>query len=317
MGIKRLVVSLALLFIVAPASAAHAQRVALLPVSGTNLHEGYLQATQDFLRGHLEATGRFQVITVPGPPRAQEVDAGEAVTRAREVGADIAVVCHVARLGATARIRLVAYDARSGQMIHTDTMSAGSPDDIDPALARLARGLAEGKPASETADIHTVTEKEADPLLKQQATSVFGVRIGVVSPVTRAEDGSAGLPGMGVFWLYDVRTFLADVSIDFHSKDGEGDFTVALGAYYPFSQRNTTFYAGGGLRYGTSDYGDDVDGGSGVSFFASGGVLLGRLSTVQLRGEASYFVNMFEETSADKNESARGSGLILSVGIGF
>jgi hypothetical protein len=111
-----------------------------------------------------------------------------------------------------------------------------------------------------------------------------------------------------------VRSFLADITLDYHTSGGEGDFSVALGAYYPFSRTNTTPYIGGGLRYGYADYG--YDGGWGVSAVGSVGVLFGRLSTVQLRGEASFFFNMFEEENFE-GERARSAGLLVSAGIGF
>ena len=311
MLIKNILISSALLL--ATTSVAHADRVALMPTSGVNVHEGYLQATHAVAQGYLEKAG-YEVVTIGGPHATMEPDYSTAVTAGRQVSARYVVVVHMARLGNSAKVKLTAYDAASGQVAYRDQLDAANPDDIDPVLARLVRGMATGQPASDTGDINTVTAKEADPLRKRKATNVFGLRIGVVMPTTRPDGGEEqGLPGMGLFWMYDVRTFLAEVATDFHAKDGEGDFTVSIGAYYPFSKDNTTAYAGGGLRYGMADYGGGSD--SGISAYAALGALMGRLSTVQLRGEVAFFINLFENGPTEAK--ATSTGLLVNAGIGF
>jgi hypothetical protein len=309
--LKTVLISTALL--VGVPGAARADRVALMPTSGVNVHEGYLAATHAVAQGHLEKAG-FEVVTIGGPHATMEPDYNTAVTAGRQVSARYTVVIHMARLGSSAKVKLTAYDTASGRVSYRDQLDAANPDDIDPVLARLVRGMATGQPASDTADIETVTQKEADPLRKRKATNVFGIRIGVVLPTTRPEDGDEpGLPGMGLYWMYDVRTFLAEVATDFHAKGGEGDFTVSIGAYYPFSRENTTAYAGGGLRYGMASYGGDS--GTGISAYGAVGALLGRLSTVQLRGEAAFFMNLFQ--NGDSGAEATSTGVLINAGIGF
>ena len=299
------------------------ERVALLPASGTNVHEGYLQAAQDFLRAHLETTGTFQVFMVPGKVGAAEVQPYEAAGRGKELGADLAAVLHISRLGNTARCRLAVYDTETATLIHLDEMAAGSPDDLDKVLKRLAQGMATGQRAAASAGIDTVTDKEAQALLKMTATSLFGIKIGAVTPVSRAGEGGSAIPGAGVYWMYDARTFLAEVAFDFHylgvdDGDSNHDYSFGLGAYYPFSRANTAPYAGLAVRYGRAAYSNGVNasGGTGVSLHLTGGVLIGRLSNVQLRGEASLFVNTFEETD-EMGSASRANGIVFSAGLGF
>ncbi|MCG8417831.1 MAG: hypothetical protein MJE77_07795 [Proteobacteria bacterium] len=319
-SVKRILIYTALLSLLTPAlaRAQKRDRIALLPVSGTNVHEGYLQATQDFLRAHLESTGTFEVALIAGANSTREIMSYEAVGRAREIGAIVAVVVHVSRLGSTARVRLAAYDVKTAYMVHVDEMAAESPEDLDKVLKRLAIGLATGKKAHQVAEIDTVTQKEADALLKQKATNVVGMKIGAVTPVSRAGEGETALPGLGLFWLYDARSFLADISVDFHYKSGDGDISIGLGAYYPFNKSNTTPYLGLAVRYGRAGYtaGSESRGGTGVSVHATFGVLIGRLSTVQLRGETSFFVNTFDEEDSFGMKS-RANGVVVSAGIGF
>lgn len=334
-SMKRVLVFLATASILATATAsgvAEAQegapppqreRVALLPASGTNVHEGYLQAAQDFLRAHLETTGTFQVFMVPGKVGANEVQPYEAAGRGKELGADLAVVLHIARLGNTARCRLAVYDTQTATLIHLDEMAAGSPDDLDKVLKRLAQGMATGRRAADSAEIDSVTDQEAEALLKMTATSLFGIKISAVTPVSRAGEGESAIPGAGVYWMYDARTFLAEVAFDFHYRsiedgDSNHDYSFGLGAYYPFSRANTAPYAGLAVRYGRAAYtnGQEASGGTGVSLHLTGGLLIGRLSNVQLRGEASLFVNTFDETDEMGNTS-RANGIVVSAGLGF
>lgn len=313
---RRLLAFLVLLAGTLGATAAHAaDRIAVLPVAGVNIHEGYAAAAQQLTRDALQAGG-FEVIAIPGPGGTIEPTPQQAIGTAQQNGARFAIVVQVTRLSATAKVKLVGYDGATGQMVYVASLSAGTPDDLDKVLTRLVQGFATGKPPTETAEIDTVTQQEADPYLKQKATQVFGVRMSVVAPLNRP-DGSdqGGLPGLGIFWLYDVRSFLADVSLDFHSKENEGDFTVALGAYYPFSRTNTTLYAGGGIRYGAADYGAESQ--SGIGGFAGLGVLFGRLSTVQVRGEVMYFQNLFSSTNDEGSDGVHTGGIMASAGIGF
>ncbi len=308
---KQLLISTALLLAIP--TAAHAERVALMPTSGVNVQEGYLAATHAVAQGYLEKAG-YEVVTIAGPHAQMEPDYNTAIAMGRQTGARYTVVVHLARLGSSAKVKLTAYDNATGQVAYRDQLDAATPDDIDPVLARLVRGMATGQPASDTGDINTVTQKEEKPLRKRKATNTFGVRIGVVMPTSRPDAGDdTGIPGMGLFWMYDVRTFLAEIATDFHATSDEGDFTISIGAYYPFSKDNTTAYAGGGLRYGMADYGGAS--GSGISAYGALGILMGRLSTVQLRGEADFFVDLFQ--NGPDGEKVTSTGVIINAGIGF
>jgi hypothetical protein len=297
---------------------ARAESAALLPVSGVNVHEGYLAAASSVARDHLEQNG-YAVVVAPGAPGAVEMAGADAVSQARAMGARFGVVVHVTRLGASAKVKLTAYDATSNMVSYRGMLTALTPEDLDVVMARLVKGMSTGQPPQDTADIETVTEKESGALNKVQATSVFGVRMSGVMPLNSPDGAGDGMPGLGVFWLYDVRTFLADISLDFHAKDDNGDFMVSLGAYYPFSRDNTTMYAGGGLRYGVTEYGGE--GGTGMAAYGAFGLLFGRLSTVQVRGELALFQNFFREReindTGDLVDSSRNTGVLLSGGLGF
>jgi hypothetical protein len=305
--------AIAIALAVAAPLAAAAERVALLPATGSNVNEGYLSSSTDVLRAHLERTGKFQVAIVQSPaPPGVEPTWTQAAESARAIQADLAVTLRIARLGGSGLVRLAAYRP-DGSVVHTDELTAATPEDLDTVLRRLADGLAAGKPAAAVAQIDTVTQKESAPHLKMEATNVFGLRFGGAYATDGGPDGNgAWMAGGGIFWLYDARSFLAEVTFDIMGNDfGDDLVSLGIGAYYPFSRDNTSLYVGGGLGYSWFDSGRG--GGSGLGVRLGGGLLFGRLSSVQLRADFGWWFNTFEETYS----TGVANGPYLSLGVGF
>ena len=300
-----------------------ARRVAVLPVSGVNIHVGYLEAAHDILRDHLMSTRQFDVVNVPGAPPAQELSPQEAVALGRPSQAELVVVTHIVRLAGKSRVRVTAFRTADASLAHTDSMmTAGGPDDLDPVLKRLAVALATGKPVATTGEIDSVTQDESDPYLKQTATKTFGVRLGAMIPVNGPGE-VATATGIGLFWLYDAREFMGEVWGDFTHSSSRSVTTLNLGiaGYYPFTRRNVTPYIGGGGAWSSVD---GSGSGSGMRLHAAGGVLIGRLWTVQARAELGYFFNLFKTSNTLPNDSglvattsSYGHGPMLTVGLGF
>jgi hypothetical protein len=287
--------------------------IAVAPVSGVNVHQGYLDASGDVFAGYLRATGAYQAFVVPGEGGRQELTGVDAAALGQSANANAVAVLHITRLGSAATIRLAMYEA-GGALSHTDQLKAATPDDMDKVLARLAKGVATGKPAKENADIETVTQHEGRALTKQAANSSWGIKIGMLVPTESA--GSVDpVPGLGVFWLYDARSFLAEVDIGFHTGDDAGDFYVGLGGFVPLARTNLTPYVGGNVRWIAAEYGGS--GGSGIQLAGGGGLLIGRLSTVQFRADLQYFLNTFEETNYKNDESSVSHGLSFNLGVSF
>ena len=320
---KQLLCCCAIFLTTAPAWADPApppnQKVALAPISGTNVHPAYLDAARDILKEHLLASGRFIVVTLPGESGAAELAPEEAIAQARAVGADMVLITHLARLSGTGRLRLTAYRVSTGAVAYTDGIGvAGGPDDLDPALKRLAVSFASGKPAAQNTDIESVTQRQSDQLIKETATKIFGVRVGMMVPFNRPPgQGDGPLPGLGLFWLYDARSFMGEVALDLHTGNGATNFSIGIGGYYPFSRENFTPYLGGSAAYAFGDHGN------GLRLQPTFGFLFGRVSTVQFRGEIGYFINTFGERALDPNtrlntgDSYYSHGPQLSVGLGF
>ncbi len=303
-----------LILAIATPSIAHAKPViAVAPVSGINVHQGYLDASGDVFAGHLRATGAYQALVIPGEGGRHELSAAAAKALGNSINASAVAVLHVTRLGSAATIRLSIYEA-NGALSHTDQLKALTPDDMDKVLARLAKGVATGEPAKHNADIETVTEQEGRPLARMAVNSTWGIKIGMLVPAKSVGSVDA-LPGIGVYWLYDARSFLAEVDVGFHNGQNASDIYLGIGGFVPLSRGNVTPYLGGNLRWIAAEYGGS--GGSGLQLAGGGGVLLGRLSTVQFRADLQYFLNTFRERSYKNDDETMAHGLSFNLGISF
>jgi hypothetical protein len=309
--------AIAVLLLLASSRARAAQRVAVLPVSGVNIHAGYLEAAHDILRDHLMSTRNFEVVNVPGSPPDHELTPQEAVELGRPSQSQMVLVTHIVRLAGKSRVRVTAFRTADGSLAHTDSMmTAGGPDDLDPVLRRLAVAFATGKPVAATGEIDSVTQNESDPYIKQTATKTFGLRLGALIPVNRPGD-VAPATGIGLFWLYDAREFMGEVWADFFHSSSESitTFDLGIGGYYPFTRTNVTPYIGGGAAWSAANLGGG--GSSGARLHVGGGILVGRLWTVQFRAELGYFFNLYSTQDPDRTSSSYGHGPMLTLGLGF
>jgi hypothetical protein len=151
----------------------------LLPATGANVTPGELEAATDVLRSQIERTGRYVVVMGVAPTVELEPNAADAI-RPRALGARLAATLRVSRLGAVGIARLAVYAVEGGVMpVHLDELPVRGADDLEPALQRLAEGLARGTAAPGVAQIDTVTEREADPGLYKQRTAsrMIGMRL--------------------------------------------------------------------------------------------------------------------------------------------
>jgi len=307
-----------------------AERVAVFPVPGSNVHPAYQQTAQDLFKDYLTETGKYAVVDVPASTGTEPADATQAVEAGRVAGADLVMLVRLTHLQSNFRVRLTVYQVATKAMVYADSLgSTGGPDQLDPVVARLVKGFAKGERAGGNAEIDTVTQKEADPYLKEVATKTFGLRLGAILPFNRPGGGVEAGPGLGLFWMYDAREYMAEVFVDFVSSSASGGndkvqaFDVGLGLYRPFGRKNVVPYAGGGVAYSVTNFGGA--GANGLRFHGAFGVLFGRLSSVQLRGELGYFVNAYQEAAYSSYDLPTGAsnskylshGPMLMVGIGF
>jgi hypothetical protein len=296
--------------------ASAAELVVVLPATGSNIHPGHLAAATDVLRVQLEKAG-YRLAPMPeGAPSPQEPTPAQAGEAAAKAGAALAITLRIARLGTNAVARIGAYQP-DGKLVRSDELTAASPEDLEAVLRRLALSIATGRSAKELAELDSVTERETDPYLKYVATHLFGIKLGAFFVQDRADPvtASKSLNGGGVFWMYDARWYIAEVAVDLQKGEGDSLFSVGIGAYYPFTRGTVAPYLGGGLAYTWADHGG-VDG-EGIAFRAGGGLIVGRLSTVQFRLDGGVIFNAFalKETVSGKEHYAWGPQ--VSLGLAF
>jgi hypothetical protein len=315
------------------------QTVAVLPVTGDNISPDILVAAYDILKDHLQRAGVYAVVEPARPspsipPGAQaplpgvEPTPAEAAQLGAAAGADLAVVLRIVHFGNSARLRLTAYATRTAQVVYWDSLVVnGGPDDLDVAIHRLVDGMKSGKPVRDSAELETVTDKETMALNRRQANRSFGLRITSLLPFNTAGGDFEAVTAGGLFWLYDARAWMADVAVDIGGGGG-GRFFIdaALGAYYPLLREDFTPYVGGQVRWAEMELGGG--GAGGITLQPTVGLLLGRLSSAQIRVEAGYFFNTYGETRssyydasgnyvAAGGEKHYGNGFVFSAGIGF
>jgi hypothetical protein len=303
------------------------QVVAVLPPSGDNVAPDLLRAARDILKDHLQRAGTYTVVEPPTPATtpatSDEPTGAQAAQAASGLGAEIAVVLRITHFGNSARMRLTSYSAGSAQVVYWDSILInGGPDEMDVAIQRLVHGMQVGKPVRESAELETVTDRETQMLNRREANKSFGVHLFTLLPTSSTGSSFTAVPAGGIFWLYDARSWMADISLDIGGHSGTFLFDAAIGGYYPFLREDFTPYVGGVVRWSEMQLGGA--GASGLSFQPTVGVLLGRLSSVQLRGEVGYFFNTFGElaspdpiTGAASTQKNYGQGFVLSLGLGF
>ncbi len=304
------------------AAPARLQVVAVLPPTGDNVAPDLLRAARDILKDHLQRAGTYTVVEpASAPPSPEEPTAAQASQAASTLGAEIAIVLRVTHFGNSARMRLTAYSSGSAQVVYWDSiLIAGGPDEMDVAIQRLVHGMQIGKPVRESAELETVTDRETQMLNRREANKSFGVHLFTLLPTSSAGTSFTAVPAGGIFWLYDARSWMADIALDIGGHNGTTLVDASIGGYYPFLREDFTPYVGGVVRWASMTLGGQ--GSSGLSFQPTFGVLLGRLSSVQMRGEVGYFFNTYAEqptitTGTTSTTGTYGQGFVLSLGIGF
>jgi len=236
------------------------------------------------------------------------------------VGAQLALVLRVSRLSGRAVARLAGYRAEDGVRVHVDEIGALGADDLDPALQRLAKGMALGRPARQVAEIDSVTAREIQPRLRRPTVNAVGFRIGSLAPLWRPEPGRrTGIAsGLGVLWSFDADGWMADLTADFVASDfdpsSSPDRLGAVGAslFRPFSRGDSGLYAGGGVALAASRLGGPL-GGNGLQLRGTVGWLTGRLSDASFRVEATAFLDTYAETERGTGKDVRVPGVWLSL----
>ena len=209
------------------------------------------------------------------------------------MGAGQALVVRITHIGTTARVRLTAYTAPSGQVAYWDSLLViGGPEELDVAFQRLAHAMQLGKPVRDSAELDTVTDKEMQTLNNRKANKSFGVHMMTFLPFNTAE-GSFGPVRAAAYsgcttrargWrtCRSIRRPDEPLVLGGHRRL----LPVPARGLHAVRRRRRALGVHGLRRQRAA---------SGICFQPTFGILLGRLSSVQLRADLGYFINSFGE----------------------
>ena len=165
-------------------SAAYAAQVAVLPVQGTNLQPGEIEAVGVMLANAYAVEAK---VDVAGPVEVA------AVRQTLDPAANVQAL--IAALGASEYVEATAVQLKSklslramlrsadGALVHTAEITAASLDDIEQAAERLARALVNRTTVAETRTITNVTKTEGKAPNRVFSEKVWGLKTGVVFAV--------------------------------------------------------------------------------------------------------------------------------------
>ncbi|MFN3197736.1 MAG: hypothetical protein ACE366_04880 [Bradymonadia bacterium] len=288
--------------------------IAVFPFTGRQVDGDTRAALAEALTLYLEK-GRTRVDLAQVNPRNIE----EARSTARAMGADVLVRGRITRLGRRYLVGIEVYTPDDPYPVLSDRMAVDTLEDLDPLARRMAASILGEGTAERSPTLGAVTETEMEPLRRREAYGTVGLQLGGLASFG---EGGGFSPGATISWLYDLRFLLFDAGGFVYSNavDTPEHYGIYIGGYLPFGDGDQTPYIGGGVAVGhftaaASDTSDEaVDSrpsGGGMSVFGAVGALLGRTSTVQLRGELRYFVS----TYAIRDDLAH--GMTLGLGLGF
>ncbi|MDR3002259.1 MAG: hypothetical protein LBU89_13480 [Fibromonadaceae bacterium] len=218
------------------------------------------------------------------------------------------------RLGETVQVSARLMDLNSSSYIFKKAYKANSPDDLHPIFSQLGNTLQDPKFAAiET--IYDVSSADARSLTKKKTSTYWTVSVGG-SYFSNFED----LFGIGVGYFIDGRTFMGELVYNWRFSEHNYIVDFGLRAYYPFTDKNSAFYIGGGASFVTTERereincsqswycGDEYTDGVGMLIESAAGYLIGRTSNFMLRIEANA-------NAIITNDKSIGAGVRMIIGF--
>ena len=303
-------------------SAAYAAQVAVLPVQGTNLQPGEIEAVGVMLANAYAVEAK---VDVAGPVEV----AG--VRQTLDPAANVQAL--IAALGASEYVEATAVQLKSklslramlrsadGALVHTAEITAASLDDIEQAAERLARALVNRTTVAETRTITNVTKTEGKAPNRVFSEKVWGLKTGVVFAVAPGVEIEPMIP-LAFDWRFEGESYFLEfgfgasfpVSVGDSEAKGFGGVWAEFGGSYYLLNSSISPYVGGGVQpriWGFSD-----DGGIRFAAFGQSGVMFMRESSTRFYGEFRVTQNVipFEFENGDEHFPTEFG---LNFGIGW
>jgi len=280
------------------------------------MNQDFGKSSAKVLQGNMQTRMGQRQLVIPSATDSVAVtdDLNHQINWAKNRGCAYLLQTSLTRLGETVQVGAHLTDLNNNPVFKR-VYKASTPDDLHPIFGQIGNTLQDSK-FTPVESIYDVTNADAKRLTKKKSSTYYDVSIGA-SYFKDFEE----LYNIGAGYFWDNRTFMGELVFNWGFKD-DNSIVELLGIrlYYPFSDRNSAFYIGGGAGFAISSkptisddydylYGyNDSESNYGLLIECAAGYLMGRTSNVIFRIEANG--------SALISEGAIGGGLRLILGIG-
>lgn len=245
MRLKALLLVPVLLTLAAPAFAS----VMMLPVQGTNLEPGEIDAIGQMVQTAYQVEAKDTTIPPAESQRAVD-EAGGYPQAAQKLGAKEYVYVTAVRLDTRIVLNATRYSA-DGKYIYSAKMSATTLDDIEPAAERLARALLHQIPTGEVRTTENVLRTEEQQPIRANSQKVAGLKGSFIYPAGWSEQIAPQMSGAFDLRLESGMHFIEfGIGLTFAAPDHKfsyGGIWLDIGGSFYLMPGNTAPYVGFGL----------------------------------------------------------------------
>jgi hypothetical protein len=305
--------------------------VMVLPVKGTNLEPGEVDAIGQMITGSVQTEAKEATV---GPVDAQKAvdETGGYPQAAKKLGAKEYVYVTAVKLNARIVLTATRYDA-DGHYIYSAKMSATTLDDIEPASDRLAKALLHQQTTTEVRNVDNVTQTEGTKPNRVTAQKVAGFKGSFTYPIGWGEKIAPQMSGAFDLRLESGMHFIEiGVGLTFPTStvsNKYGGIWADIGGSFYLTNDNTAPYLGFGVM--PRLMGSDGSSLANLAAYAQGGLMMFRESSTRFYTDVRIAQNLLPVTfgsdeTYDPNtfQTVRTNGtdlypteLTFSVGMGF
>ncbi len=274
-----------------------------------NVNTKYQYVTSTLFKTYVKASGTYQIILPNDFPKTGGYIETKEETKQNALRhkASYYILSDMSSIGNLLIVNMDMHNSSSGEIVWSESLKADELEDLDPVIQLLANALGSDEPAVEAGNIYSVTQYDSNELKKREATNTTGVYVGgQVLLVSDIKDNM--LSGFGITKTYDTRNFILDIKAEFYFSETSNSSRLGMNILKPLTDENKTLLIGGGLFYGGTSIQKNIDvdydqfilieekefSNSGLEIEGNFGILINRLSNVQLRAMISPCVALYD-----------------------
>lgn len=290
--------------------------VMLLPVKGTNLAQGEVDAIGEMVTNAYQVEAKESVIAPALSKKALDETGGYSQA-AQKLGAHEYILVTAVRLESRIVLTATRYGA-DGHYIYSAKMSATSLDDIEPASERLANAVVHEQSPSSSRTTDNVTRTEENQPIRANSQKVAGFKGSFTYPIGWNKSAAPQMSGAFDLRLENGQHFIeVGVGLTFPTPDarGYGGIWLDIGGNLYLGSGNTAPYLGVGIMPRLMSHSV-----ANLAPYLQGGVMFFRDSSTRFYGDVRIAQNLLPVTfTGDAKESERlfPTELTFSLGMGF